>query len=375
MKLGNLEFKEYATKKPVALSPQGEFITIADVISKGEGLLGSLHALDAGQQIKLALERYQLEPEFKLGIFGRGIMKKSEVLENIKSQTEFGKVAVQAEMEYCNQLVASLGVDKLPAWPEIIKPHDIHLPDWKPIRKCIHLKVATRVLFLENTTDTVTTPFANYRIANVHPAFQARGFTVQVLKDHDDIRANFVPLAKNSLLVYIGGIGHGGYTLYTGDGGNHILEVGAYDPYEVKGKGMHFLSCQTAAQLGPDTVAKGGLFYDGYTENFTFVWDNPNTPVNEMQLFVKADSTFDLMIAAGATAQQAYAAKTQAFNAAIAQVPGTAAATWLTYDRDHNKLLGAGATTIQSSRYVKICFPLLEIDKQNALLDAGDLVD
>jgi len=375
MKLGHLEFKEYAAKKPIAVSVQGEFITIADVAKKAEAQLGSLHALAVGQQIKLALERYQLEPDFKLGIVGRGLMTRREVLDEIKNQTEFGKVAVQAEMEYCNQLVASLGADKLPVWPVIPKPHVVQIPDWKPVRKCIYLKVPNRVLFLENTTDAVTTPFANYRIAVVHPAFQARGFTVQVLKDHDDIRANFVPLAKNSLLVYIGGIGHGNYTLYTGDGGNHILEVGAYDPAEVKGKGIHFLSCETAAQLGPDTVTKGALFYDGYTENFTFVWDDPNTRVNETLLFEKADSTFDLWIAAGATAQQAYAAKTQAFNAAIAQVPGTAAASWLTYDRDHNKLLGAGTTTIQPSRYVKICFPLLALEKQNALLDAGELTD
>lgn len=296
-------------------------------------------------------------------------------MEEIKAQTEFGKVAVQAELEYCNQLIASLGIRKLDLWPKIPLIKIIPIPDWKPVQKCILLKIGNRVLFLENTTDAVTTPFANYRIANVHPAFQARGFTVQVLQGHDDIRANFVPLAKNPLTVYIGGIGHGAYHLYTGDGGNHILEVGVYDPAEVKGKGIHVLSCQTAAQLGPDTVAKGAYFYDGYTENFTFVWDDGSTPVNEMELFMKADSTFDLMIASGATAQQAYIAKTQAFNAGVAQVPGTVAASWLTFDRDHNKLLGAGTTTIQPSRNVKICFPLMALDKQNALLAAGELTD
>lgn len=375
MKLGKLKFKEYAAKKPVTVSSQGKFISIAEVASKAETRLGSLHTLDAGQQVKLTLERYRLEPEFKLGIVGRGILTKGQVLDEIKSQTEFGKVAVQAEMEYCNQLISSLGVAKLPVWPKIPKAPLIPIPDWKPVKKCIVMKVATRVLFLENTTDAVTTPFANYRIANVHPAFQARGFTVQVLKGLDDIRANFLPLAKNSLTVYIGGIGHGAYTLYTGHGGNRILEVGAYDPSEVNGKGFHFLSCQTAAQLGPDIVAKGAKFYDGYTENFTFVWDDASTPVNEVQLFEKADSTFDLMIASGATAQQAHAAKTQAFNAAIAQVPGTAAASWLTFDRDHNKLLGAGGTTIQPSRKVKVCFPLSSLDRQNALLGAGELTD
>ena len=376
MKIGKYEFKEYAARKPISVSTTGEFISIVDIAKKTVARRGSLHTLDIAQKIKLTLERYKLEPDFKLGIVAQGILTKSQVMDEIKSQTEFGKVAVQAEMEYCNQLIAAIiGADKLAVWPRIPKPPRIVIPDWRPVQKCVHFKIANRVLFLENTTDAVTTPFANYRIANVHTAFQARGFTVQVLQGHDDIRANFIPLAKNPLTVYIGGIGHGAYTLYTGDAGNHILEVGNYDPAEVKGKGIHFLSCQTAAQLGPDTVAKGALFYDGYTENFTFVWDDAATPVNEMQLFEKADSTFDLMIASGATAQQAYTAKTQAFNAAIAQVPGTAAASWLTFDRDHNKLLGAGATTIQPSRTIKICFPLVALDRQNALLNVGELID
>lgn len=375
MKIGQFEFREYAARKPVSVSPRGDFISVIDIVKQRGERLTSLHTLKLEQKIKLTLSRYELEPDFTLGIVGRGILNKNQVMEEIKAQTEFGKVAVQAELEYCNQLIASLGIRKLDLWPKIPLIKIIPIPDWKPVQKCILLKIGNRVLFLENTTDAVTTPFANYRIANVHPAFQARGFTVQVLQGHDDIRANFVPLAKNPLTVYIGGIGHGAYHLYTGDGGNHILEVGVYDPAEVKGKGIHVLSCQTAAQLGPDTVAKGAYFYDGYTENFTFVWDDGSTPVNEMELFMKADSTFDLMIASGATAQQAYIAKTQAFNAGVAQVPGTVAASWLTFDRDHNKLLGAGTTTIQPSRNVKICFPLMALDKQNALLAAGELTD
>ena len=376
MKIGKLEFKDYAAQKPLSLSTTGGFLTARDIAAEPSLSFGSLHTLDTADKLKLALARYELEPDFKLAVMGRGILSKTEIMEHMKQQTEFGLQAINVEMTYCNELIASLGPGgpAVPAWPKISKNPIPIRPDWKPIGRCLMLKLKTQALFCENTTDQVTTSFANYRIANVHPVFAARGFTVNVIKDHNDTRPNFIPLAKSSLTVYLGGIGHGNYTTYTGDAFNVILQVGVYDPAEVSGKAIHFLSCETAGQLGPDTVSKGAKSYAGYTENFTFVWDDPNTPVNEVQLFMQADSTFDIAMANGATAQQAYNNTVQAFNAGIAQVPNTTAASWLTYDRDHLKLMGDPNAVIQPYRLVKICFPLASA-KLEALAVAGELVE
>jgi hypothetical protein len=375
MKIGNLQFKEYAAKKPLTVSPTGQFLTARDVAAQPSLSLGSLFTLDEDTQIKLALERYALEPEFKLGVIGVGVLTKSEVMEQIEERTEFGQKALRAEMQYCNELMASLGGGALPAWPTVPKPTVPRIPPWKPVKKCIKLRLRTRVLFCENTTDGVTTPFANYRIKNVHPVFVARGFSKVALTGTDDIRQNFVPQAKNGLTVYISGIGHGNYSVYTGHAGNHILEVGHYDPAEVKPKSIHFLSCQTASKLGPDTVSKGANSYAGYTENFILMWDNSSTPVNEFLLFAKSDSTYDVMMANGATAKQAYEATVKAFNAAIAQVPNTVAATYLTWDRDHLKLLGNPSAKIVPYRYVKVCFPMTALEREDALALAGVLED
>jgi hypothetical protein len=375
MKIGNLQFKEYAAKKPLTVSPTGQFLTARDVAAQPSLSLGSLFTLDEDTQIKLALERYALEPEFKLGVIGVGVLTKSEVMEQIEERTEFGQKALRAEMQYCNELIASLGGGALPAWPTVPKPTVPRIPPWKPVKKCIKLRLRTRVLFCENTTDGVTTPFANYRIKNVHPVFVARGFSKVALTGTDDIRQNFVPQAKNGLTVYISGIGHGNYSVYTGHAGNHILEVGHYDPAEVKPKSIHFLSCQTAGKLGPDTVSKGANSYAGYTENFILMWDNSSTPLNEFLLFAKSDSTYDVMMANGATAKQAYEATVKAFNAAIAQVPNTVAATYLTWDRDHLKLLGNPSAKIVPYRYVKVCFPMTALEREDALALAGVLED
>ncbi|MBN1569435.1 MAG: hypothetical protein JXA73_16435 [Acidobacteria bacterium] len=373
MKFGRLILKESSAKKPLSITPAGKYVTAKDVLAEVSLQASSLFALSEEQQIKLTLARYELEPDFKLGIIGVGLLTKTEIMEHIRSQDTFGQVAVQAEMGYCNELISSLNAAKLPGRPVIPKKPVPTYPDWKPIKKCIYLKVKTRALFCENTTDAVTTPFASYRMARVHPVFAARGFAVDVLKDVDDKRAKFIPKAKSSLTVYGSGVGHGAYTLYTGHHGDRILEVGIYDPAEVSGKAFHFLSCQTGGKLGPDTVAKGAKCYAGYTENFHLVWDSSSTPVDEFICFAEADSTFDIMMANGATAQQAYNATIASFNAQLAKpgIPGSAAATWLAYDRDHLKLFGNPATVILPFRFVKICFPLMDLEKQEALVTAG----
>jgi hypothetical protein len=336
-KIGKFEMKAYAVKKPLSITSTGTFVTPSEVMQKPSLALGSLFALDETLQVKLALERTRLEPEFKLSILGIGTFNKEEVLQHIEARTEVGKQLVRAEMNYCNELMAALqATTPIPTWPKIPTAKTELLPkDWEWVPKKYWKFLRSIALFLENTTDQVTTPAANYRIKYVHPVFAARGFTVISLEGIHDTRTEFVNVVKNRRVRYISGIGHGSPVVYTGHLGEHILEVGAYDPMEVKDKNIHLLSCQTAKQLGPDVVTKGDHVYAGYFENFIFVWDDPSTPVNEQDLFWKADSTWDISIAYGATAEAAHTATIDAYNAAIAQVPNTVAATYLTWNRNY----------------------------------------
>ena len=375
MKIGSLNFKPSAAKKPLMVTPDGKFLTAKQVAQAPTRGMGSLFTLDKKLQVKLAVKRYSMEPDFKLGVINSSIYSRDDIIDNIKKQSDFGELATRVEMGYCSALATTLSMRKFPSWPTVPKKKIPKVPWWKPIQRCIRLRLRNRALFCEDTTDRVTTPIANWRIANVHPVFANRGFTVIALTGTNDVRAKFIPEAKHGLTTYISGVGHGLYNLYTGHWGDRILKIGKYDPAEVKGKVLHFLSCQTARDLGPDTVANGAKAYTGYDENFHFVWDNPSTGVNEFLLFVRADATFDLQMAAGKTAGQAFATTKQAFDAAIAQVPNTAAAGWLMYDRDHLRLHGLNAAVIKPYRWIKICFPIRRLEMETALLSAGELED
>jgi hypothetical protein len=339
IKVGTLKFKEFAAKKPIAFTPDGKFVTPSELIGAPSLGAGSLLSASEDLQTKLTIERNKLEPNFKLGIVGLGVLTKSEIIDHVKARSDIGQEIIRAEMIYCDELAVQLGKKarmKAKSIPKMV-PAPVP-PQWKWIPqnwwKKWHRFFRNCTLFCENTTDSVTQYAANYRIARVHSAFVQRGFTNIVLKGVDDVRSNFPLKAKSPRVVYIAGIGHGSPTTYTGHYGSPILSVGSYDPAEVAGKVIHLLSCQTARMLGPDLIKNGARAYAGYFENFRFVYDQAGTPIDEMELFWKSDSTFDIMMAKGSTVEAAHKATIAAFNQAIAQVPGTAAATWLTWDRN-----------------------------------------
>lgn len=69
------------------------------------------------------------------------------------------------------------------------------------------------------------------------------------------------------------GMGHGDGDAFTGQNEAVILEVGKYDPKEVKGKVIKLLSCQAGKVLGPDLINNGAVAFMGYTDDYVWVMD------------------------------------------------------------------------------------------------------
>ena len=70
------------------------------------------------------------------------------------------------------------------------------------------------------------------------------------------------------------GVGHGSKTTFTGQNEAVILEVGKYNPREVRGKVIKFLSCQTGVALGPDLIKNGAQAFLGYEDDYVWVTDS-----------------------------------------------------------------------------------------------------
>ncbi len=69
------------------------------------------------------------------------------------------------------------------------------------------------------------------------------------------------------------GAGHGSKTSFTGQNEAVILEVGKYNPREVRGKVIKLLSCQTGVALGPDLIKNEAKAFLGYEDDYVWVMD------------------------------------------------------------------------------------------------------
>ncbi|MBD8083336.1 hypothetical protein [Chryseobacterium caseinilyticum] len=331
VKLGKLTLPQFAAEKPIGVRGDGTLMYAKEIIAGKTPPKFGLDLTSFQNKAKLAIARIKMESDLKIGVISEGIYNQREIISHIENQTSLGKQIADAEIKYSEFLLNQMLGKTALLSDRFVMPKEIALPavpaEWKIIPKAKWISFRNKVLFCENTTDSVTNQAALYRINNVHPVFANRGFEVIKLDGVNDNRTNFAARAKESRVVYIGGIGHGNYDLYTGHGNSSVLRIGAYDPLEVQDCSLHFLSCRTGRDLGPNTIAKGAKSYTGYSENFTFTWANST-------LFWKADSQFDISMAIGRTVQQAIADTVNQFNVGMATVPGTSTAALLMQDRD-----------------------------------------
>ncbi|WP_439487383.1 hypothetical protein [Algoriphagus sp.] len=331
IKLGKLSLPEFAAGKAMGIRSDGSFMHAKEIVSGRIPPKFGLDLTSLDNKAKLAIQRIKQEPDLKIGVINAGIYSKAEIISHIENQTSFGRQLADAEAKYAeyqlNQMLGKISVAPV----RFVMPKAEALPkipnEWKIIPKVNWKLFSNKVLFCENTTDNVTNEAANYRINNVHPVFKNRGFEVITLTGVNDNRTNFAARAKEQRVVYISGIGHGNYNVFTGHNNSSLIRVGSYDAQEVDHSSIHFLSCRTGRDLGPDTVSKGAYSFAGYNENFTFTWANS-------QLFWKADSQYDISMALGRTAQQAVADTVAQFNVGMAAVPGTTTAALLMQNRD-----------------------------------------
>src|SRR6266516_1355237 len=151
------------------------------------------------------------------------------------------------------------------------------------------------VLAIDADSDPVTKAPFDYRQQNVYPYFEQKGFTVVRRQCAMARRARVTPEARKPEVAYLTGVGHGFPNSYTGNSQEPIFSKSSLSTKESQGKIVHFLSCKTAAGLGPSFVAHGCKAYFGYSDNFTY-------PPSLAEVFFECDSEIDRGFADGLTA-------------------------------------------------------------------------
>lgn len=177
------------------------------------------------------------------------------------------------------------------------------MPTKKPRKRrkppTVTVQMNATILAIDANFDPITKAPFDYREENIYPLFVEKGFAIVRRQGESARRTEVAPQAKKPNVVYLTGVGHGFPNSYTGDNLDPIFSVGNFSPEEAAGKIVHFLSCETAAGLGPEFVAKGCRAYFGYSDNFTY-------PPNLQETFFDCDSEIDRGFANGLTADQVY---------------------------------------------------------------------
>lgn len=156
-------------------------------------------------------------------------------------------------------------------------------------------------------------PISSYFETNVYPYLQSKGFTLSPFFGPVARLPYVGPAAADPSVTLLVGVGHGTYTSFLGFSEEAVFSIGSYAPDQVAGKIVHFLSCETARQLGPAFVADGCLAYVGYDENFTFDQDSG-------EIFFACDAQFVLGLADGLTVDAAVNRAKAAYSQAIADL-------------------------------------------------------
>ena len=195
------------------------------------------------------------------------------------------------------------------------------------------------VLCIDSNYEQITQAAFGYRKRKVYPYLQQKGFSLALCHGNLANQNTVFIEAKKSSVVYLTGVGHGTPDTYKGYLEKPIFRVGSYNKGIPRKKIVHFLSCQTAKQLGPNFVKNGCRAYFGYEENFTFPMDSPDA-------FLECDSAVDRGFADGLTASQVYDRTKSLFDKHVARLRKTGQdyyAGMLEFNRDHFRCPSSGS--------------------------------
>ena len=157
------------------------------------------------------------------------------------------------------------------------------------------------------------------------------------------------------------GTGHGDVDVFTGQNEAVILEVGKYDPREVKGKVIKLLSCQTGVELGPDLVEKGCAVFMGYTDDYLWVCDGDlaSTPWADRMAATSLMPVIDGLNALldGKSARESLDIELEGYSRNIEIEEDELIKSCLEFNRDNAILLGDEGAKIRARPRIMFPFP------------------
>ena len=90
--------------RPVAMAPDGQWISLREVIDEEPARL-SFVQLSLEQQSELVSERIRQRPRFDFGILGLGVFSKKRAINEVRARTRIGRTLIEVEQRMITLLI------------------------------------------------------------------------------------------------------------------------------------------------------------------------------------------------------------------------------------------------------------------------------
>jgi heptaprenylglyceryl phosphate synthase len=90
---------------PVTFDAAGNLVTLRQVMKPGHGSVLSLASLSPERRAELTVKRIEAQSTFEVAMVGGGIVDKERALEEVKAQTDIGRVLTEIEQRVVQNLL------------------------------------------------------------------------------------------------------------------------------------------------------------------------------------------------------------------------------------------------------------------------------
>jgi hypothetical protein len=90
---------------PVTFDSAGKMVTLRQVMAPGHGSVLSLASLSPEKRAELTVKRIEAQPKFEVAMIGGGLVDKARAVEEVKAQTDIGKVLTEIEQRVIQNLL------------------------------------------------------------------------------------------------------------------------------------------------------------------------------------------------------------------------------------------------------------------------------
>jgi hypothetical protein len=90
---------------PVTFDATGNLVTLRQVMEPGHGSVLSLASLSPEKRAELTVMRIEAQPKFEVAMVAGGIVDKERAIEEVKAQTDIGKVLTEIEQRVIQNLL------------------------------------------------------------------------------------------------------------------------------------------------------------------------------------------------------------------------------------------------------------------------------